>query len=167
MKPWITKEDWQKVRRKDVEVAFFAQPFGWAVDRGFFAAGFSLLAIYGFFEIREGREFLCYIGKTICFPDRLQTHRYPWPLGGNWEPGDKTRVLPFPKWPLPQGRTLEGFLDLVEIYLIHKYNPPRNTHHRNGPEHREYCIIGRPTKETQEPRFKIAGRLLKCAYKRS
>ena len=59
-----------------------------------------------------------------------------------WLPGEFIRVLYFPYDPREGHQTLsqiEGSLDLIELHLIMKYNPPRNKHWRTPLPH-QFCI---------------------------
>jgi hypothetical protein len=143
----ITLQLWQIIRVTHVEEIFFSLPLGIPKE----SQEKGGLGIYGFFKIKDGREYLRYIGKSTDLSTRLRGPYYH----EHWLPTDAVRVLPFPAFwqsrkvhkgckTFPQywSRTI-GFLDLVEIRLIMKYSPPRNKHWVTRAPH-EYCHRGRP-----------------------
>jgi hypothetical protein len=133
----IDYELWQNIKSPQVGALLFAQPLLFWPNLQ--ASGIGL---YAFFKLKGDHEYLRYVGKASDLFNRLRAPRYH----SHWLPSDAVRILPFPIWCTPRIRTwsdLEGYLDLAEIHLIGKYNPPRNTHWRSGPPH-ELCTAGRP-----------------------
>jgi len=68
----IPLQIWQNITFNQVEEIFFARPF-WMQEYG---SGGSTLGIYGFFEMKAGREYLRYIGKSTCLEIRWRGPNY-------------------------------------------------------------------------------------------